>query len=285
MIKFSLVDVRAIQSNVPRSNFSEEQIEQLADMILECEGVLNVILLTQIGMNQYRILEGDLEYYAAVRAKEKNLRQGEVINAVIVQPSNQDTLLKQADFLKNRSFPVQQEGVKVIDETSLVSGSEKQLHELRELQNRDHRETNTKFETLSQMISSGNSQINNRLQQLENTVNNLTTNLDELTQLVKQIIIILPPPPPTPTPPPPPPKKLNLQNANPQEIRQKLENVGVKDLYIEAALNAIDHWQKVEGGLTWTNLKKSIKSDTDKIPNFGESTYKKLKQIGEISNK
>ncbi|BBD54083.1 hypothetical protein NIES204_13710 [Planktothrix agardhii NIES-204] len=227
MIKFSLVDVSSIQARVPRSNFSEDQIEQLADMILECEGVLNVILLTQIGMNQYRILEGDLEYYAAVRAKEKNLRQGEMINAVIVQPSNQDTLLKQADFFKT--------GVEVIDETSLIS----------------------------------------RLQKIENPVNNLTVNVDKLTQLVEQILTRLPPIPPP---------KLNLKNATHQEIRQKLENVGVKDLCIEAAIKAIDHWKKVEGGLTWKNLNKSTssKAGTDKIPNFGTATYEKLRQIGEI---
>jgi len=168
MIKFYFVDVSSIQSNVPRSDFSEDQIEQLADMILESEGVLNVILLTQTGINNYIVLAGDLEYYAAVRAKEKNPRQGEMINAVIVQPSNQDTLLKQVELLNK--------GVKVIDETSL----EKQLHELRELQNRDHRETNTKFETLSQMISSGNSEINNRLQQLEKTVKDLMAIVNEL---------------------------------------------------------------------------------------------------------
>ena len=128
------------------------------------------------------------------------------------------------------------------------------------------------LQALSQMISSGNAQINDRLQQFENNVNNLTANLDNLTQLVEQIIII----------PPPPPKKLNLQNANPQEIRQKLENVGVKDKQIKAALKAIDHWKEAEGGLTWTNLKKSIDSGADKIPNFGKSTYEKLRQIGEI---
>ena len=195
MITFSIVDVSSIQSNVPRSNFSEEQIEQLADMILECEGVLNVILLAQTGINNYQVLAGDLEYYATVRAKEKNPRQGEMINAVITQPQNQNTLLKQAELFKNRSFSVQQEGVKVMDEISLVSGLEKQLHELRELQNRDHRETNTKFQTLSQTISSGDSQINSRLQRLENTVNHLTANLD---QLITQFIIK-----PTVTPPPP----------------------------------------------------------------------------------
>ena len=208
MIKFSLVDVSSIQASVPRSNFSEEQIEQLADMILECEGVLNVILLTQIGMNQYSILEGDLEYYAAVRAKEKNLRQGEMINAVIVQPSNQDTALKQADFFKK--------GVKVIGKTPL----EKQLHELRELQNQDHKETQAKFQTLSQTISSGNSEINNRLQQLENTVNNLTANLDKLiTQLVEK---------PTVTPPPSKPKKSKYDAMTVAQLKEIAKQLNIK---------------------------------------------------------
>lgn len=133
----------------------------------------------------------------------------------------------------------------------------------------------TSLQALSQMIFSGNSDINHRLQQLENTVNNVTANLDTLTQLVEQILTRLPPIPPP---------KINLKNASHQEIRQKLENVGVKDLCIEAAIKAIDHWKKVEGGLTWKNLNKSTssKAGTDKIPNFGTATYEKLRQIGEI---
>jgi hypothetical protein len=272
MIKFSLVDVRAIQSNVPRSNFSEEQIEQLADMILECEGVLNVISLSQTGINNYIVLAGDLEYYAAVRAKEKNPRQGEMINAVIVQPSNQDTLLKQADFLKNCASSVEQTGVTPLEETSLEVQLTQQLRELM-------KDINTKFQALSQTISSENAQMNHRLQQLENTVKLLTDNLDRLTQLVEQIIIIPPPPPP-----PPSANKLNLRNAGDPEIEEELKKVGVNDKQIEAAVKAIDHWKKVEGGLTWNNLKKSTKPGRDKIKNFGDSTYEKLKQIGEISN-
>lgn len=194
MIKFSLVDVSSIQASVPRSNFSEEQIEQLADMILECEGVLNVILLTQIGINNYRVLAGDLEYYAAVRAKEKNPRQGEMINAVIVQPQNQEVLLKQAELFKNSSFTVEPKPVIVRDETSLVLGLEKQLDQLIELQNQDHKKTQAEFQTLSQMISSGNSDINNRLQQLENTVKDLTAIVNQLiTQLAEKPTITPPP--------------------------------------------------------------------------------------------
>lgn len=202
MIKFSLVDVRAIQSNVPRSNFSEEQIEQLADMILESEGVLNVILLTQTGINNYIVLAGDLEYHAAVRAKEKNPRQGEMINAVITQPQNQDTLLKQAELFNNSSFPVKQEQVKVIDETSLESRLEKQLREFIELHIRENKE------------------IKNELQQLKTTVNNLTANFDKLiTQFVEK---------PTVTPPPPKPKKSKYDAMTVPQLKEIAKQRDIK---------------------------------------------------------
>ena len=121
-----------------------------------------LLLKTQTGINSYNVLVGDLEYYAAVRAKEKNPRQGEMINAVIVQPSNQEILLKQAEF-----FTVKPEEVKVIDETSLISRLEKQMREFMELQIRENKE------------------IKHGLQQLENTVNNLTDNIAELMTKLK----------------------------------------------------------------------------------------------------
>jgi hypothetical protein len=207
MIKFYFVDVKAIQSNVPRSNFSEEQIEQLADMILESEGVLNVILLTQTGINSYNVLVGDLEYYAAVRAKEKNPRQGEMINAVIVQPSNQDTLLKQAELLNK--------GVKVIDGTSLESRLEKQIREFMELHIRENKE------------------IKHELQELKNAVNNLTTNPDKLiTQLVEK---------PTVTPPPSKPKKLKYDAMTVAQLKEiaKQRDIKVKSNIKKSELIAI----------------------------------------------
>jgi Rho termination factor, N-terminal domain. len=193
MIKFYFVDVSSIQSNVPRSDFSEDQIEQLADMILESEGVLNVILLTQTGINNYIVLAGDLEYYAAVRAKEKNPRQGEMINAVIVQPQNQDTLLKQAEF-----FTVKPEEVKVIDETSLESRLEKQMREFRELQ----------------------IEIKDGLQKIENAVKLLTANFDkQITKLVEK---------PTVTPPPPKPKKSKYDAMTVPQLKEIAKQRDIK---------------------------------------------------------
>ncbi len=104
MIKFSYVDVKSITSDVPRSEFSEAEIDTLADLILECEGVVKPIFLQQVDLEHYKVIEGDLEYYAAVRAKEKNLRQGEMINAIIVSANQQKSITQQLNFF-NKSKP------------------------------------------------------------------------------------------------------------------------------------------------------------------------------------
>ncbi len=153
------------------------------------------------------------------------------------------------------------------------------LNELRELQVIENKDTNTKLQTLSQTISSENSQINHRLQQLENMVHHLTANVDKLAHLVEKLIIFLPPPPP----PPPSVHKLNLKTANPQQIEIELKRIGVTKNQIKPALTAISYWKGTEGGLTWDNLEYSTRSGRDKIAGFGKSTYEKLKQIGEIS--
>jgi hypothetical protein len=94
------VDVKSITSDVPRSEFSEAEIDTLADLILECQGVLKPIFLQQVDLEHYKVIEGDLEYYAAVRAKEKNLRQGEMINAIIVSPAQEQSIKQQLNFFK-----------------------------------------------------------------------------------------------------------------------------------------------------------------------------------------
>ncbi|MGB3402779.1 MAG: hypothetical protein WBA77_08810 [Microcoleaceae cyanobacterium] len=98
MIKFSYVDVKSIVSDIPRSEFSESKIDTLADMILECEGVLKPIFLQQIDIEKFKVVDGNLEYYAAVRAKEKNLRQGEMINAIIISADKESSIKQQLYF-------------------------------------------------------------------------------------------------------------------------------------------------------------------------------------------
>jgi hypothetical protein len=95
-----MVDVDSVTSSVPRSNFSEADLDILADMILESGGILKPLVLKKTGFERYEIVDGNFEYYAAVRAREKNPRKGEMVNALIISPESEEAVLKQAVALK-----------------------------------------------------------------------------------------------------------------------------------------------------------------------------------------
>ena len=156
MIKFSYVDVKSITSDVPRSEFSEAEIDTLADLILECEGVLKPIFLQQVDLEQYKVIEGDLEYYAAVRAKEKNLRQGEMINAIIVSPAQEQSIKQQLNFFKkSQSLNVPEKRENNASTTNLESRLmnlelrlERTINEMREEIKEDKRKTEERFKAI-----------------------------------------------------------------------------------------------------------------------------------------
>ncbi|MBD2531503.1 chromosome partitioning protein ParB [Nostoc flagelliforme FACHB-838] len=100
MIKFFMVDVESVTSNIPRSNFQEADLEILADLILESGGILKPLVLKKTGFEQYEVLDGHFEYYSAVRAKEKNPNEGDMVSALIISSENEDVALKQVASLK-----------------------------------------------------------------------------------------------------------------------------------------------------------------------------------------
>lgn len=104
MMEFRLIDVVSIISKVPRSQFEEVELTQLAESILECEGVLTPPVLKVIGLDSYEVIEGDREYYAAVVAREKNPRKGEMINAFVVPLKYEENIRKQLSVL-HRGLP------------------------------------------------------------------------------------------------------------------------------------------------------------------------------------
>ncbi|MCG5058496.1 MAG: hypothetical protein KA714_10960 [Limnoraphis sp. WC205] len=156
MIKFSYVDVKSITSDVPRSEFSEAEIDTLADLILECQGVLKPIFLQQVDLEHYKVIEGDLEYYAAVRAKEKNLRQGEMINAIIVSPAQEQSIKQQLNFFnKYQSLNVPEKRENNASTTNLEPRLmnlelrlERTINEIREEIKEDKRKTEERFKAI-----------------------------------------------------------------------------------------------------------------------------------------
>ncbi|TVP56098.1 MAG: chromosome partitioning protein ParB [Nodularia sp. (in: Bacteria)] len=101
MTNFLMVDVAGVTSSVPRSNFSEADLNILADKILESGGLLKPLVLKKTGFEKYEVIDGHFEYYAAVKAREKNSDEGEMVNSLIISSEKEEAVLKQAIILKS----------------------------------------------------------------------------------------------------------------------------------------------------------------------------------------
>src|SRR6476469_3549393 len=106
MFNFSLVDVKSINSDVPRSSFSESKLDGLAQIILDSGGLIKPLILKMASPETYVVLDGHLEYYAAVRAQEKDARKGEMVNAFVISPKSEKMIIEQAQALKITDEPI-----------------------------------------------------------------------------------------------------------------------------------------------------------------------------------
>jgi hypothetical protein len=102
-MEFYLVDIKSISSDLPRSQFNSADIDDLAEAILASEGLIRPLVLKQQGIDKYTVVESHLEYYAAVRAKEKNARQAEMVNAFVIPDKIEDAVKKQAQLFNHSS--------------------------------------------------------------------------------------------------------------------------------------------------------------------------------------
>ncbi|MEH2136038.1 ParB N-terminal domain-containing protein [Nostoc sp.] len=98
----SLVAVKKITSSKPRSSFSDDELEQAAQLILESEGVINPIVVRRTSLQSFEVVDGDFEYYAAARAKEIDIRKGEMIGVFIIESENEETLTKQVQLFRQQ---------------------------------------------------------------------------------------------------------------------------------------------------------------------------------------
>jgi hypothetical protein len=137
MIDFYLVDVKSISSDVPRSNFPENDLDKLAEMIIQSGGIIKPVVLKQTGVEEYSVVDGHFEYYAAVRAREKNPRKGEMVNAFVISPKVEDLVIQQTVLLKTTGNPEKEIKSSSLEAKSQslpnnqLSALEKQMSDLR----------------------------------------------------------------------------------------------------------------------------------------------------------
>jgi hypothetical protein len=98
----SFIAVKKITSSVPCSNFSEDELNLAAELILKAEGVINPLVLRRKNLQSYEVIDGHFEYYAAARAKEIDSKKGEYIGAFVIDPENEEILQQQVELFRNR---------------------------------------------------------------------------------------------------------------------------------------------------------------------------------------
>jgi ParB-like nuclease domain len=99
MIKCYFVDVKSISSTVSKSKFKKAEIDRLADAIIAADGLLRPLILQQTGVEKYTVIEGHREYYAAIRAKEKDIKKAEMVNAFIINADLRKSAIDQLNLL------------------------------------------------------------------------------------------------------------------------------------------------------------------------------------------
>lgn len=154
MISFSLIDVKNITSDIPRSSFPETDLEQLAEMILDAGGIIRPVVLKVTGAESYIVVDGHFEYYAAVRAREKDPRKGEMVNAFVISQKSENIVTKQVEALRAVEFPNQQ--LKIPPNTTNLESRianielrfEKQINELRSEQTQERQRVEDKLKEI-----------------------------------------------------------------------------------------------------------------------------------------
>jgi ParB family chromosome partitioning protein len=291
----ALVAVKKINSAVPRSNFSESELERAAQLILKAEGIINPLVIRRTSLESYEVVGGDFEYHVAARAREIDPRKGEMIGAFIIEPENEEVLLEQIKALRMRASDSREQAAAAKAEMEQLAGflspdqktdseQQKPVAEQRvqpEETAIDESLLDKKLQPLTallnQLLSQSSRSVEktseDRISSIESKIEGISSAVEKLAGLVEKLI---------PAPPPPKPPKLNLREAPRAEIERALKEIGAIPNQIKASCQAIEYWKKPGKKLSWENLEKSIKTGPDKIQGFAKGTYQKLQQIGEI---
>lgn len=101
-IKF--VDIVSVHTSASRSGFSQDEIEKLARNFLLSGGSTKPLIVRRINEEEFDVIEGHLEFYAALRAKEID-DNFEMIQAIILDSKNEKAIIEQVNLFKKAVNP------------------------------------------------------------------------------------------------------------------------------------------------------------------------------------
>ena len=95
------VDIVSVHTNASRSEFSQDEVEKLARNFLLSGGSTKPLIVRPKNAEEFDVIEGHLEFYAALRAKERD-DNFEMIQAIILDSKNEKAVIEQVALLKER---------------------------------------------------------------------------------------------------------------------------------------------------------------------------------------
>jgi hypothetical protein len=104
-ISHAIVLVEDIHSSLPRTEFSEADLDEAARLLLKIEGVITPPILLESGVDSYKLIDGHFEYYAALRAGEIDPLKGETINAYLVEDEADIAVYKKQIEVFRQQYP------------------------------------------------------------------------------------------------------------------------------------------------------------------------------------
>jgi competence ComEA-like helix-hairpin-helix protein len=101
-VKF--VDIVSVHTSSSRSGFSQDEVEKLARNFLLSGGSTKPLIVRRINEEEFDVVEGHLEFYAALRAKEID-DNFEMIQAIILDSKNEKAIIEQVNLFKKAVNP------------------------------------------------------------------------------------------------------------------------------------------------------------------------------------
>ncbi|MDM8561208.1 hypothetical protein [Candidatus Parabeggiatoa sp. HSG14] len=190
----SIVMVEDIKSPTTSKVFSESELEKAAQLILQREGLITPLIVLENGIDSYTLIEGEFEYYAALRAREIDPIKGETINAYVARSEKELPFYEQQIEMFRRSAqtekPLGDDGNKPPITTNNNTEVLQAIKELRnELSNQFNKsssqqtkqnnelknELSNQFNKIGSQQTKQNEEVNNQLKTLQKDVTNVSS--------------------------------------------------------------------------------------------------------------
>ena len=194
----SLIAVKKINSPVDRSTFSENDLNSAAASILKAEGLINPLVVKRLSLDAYEVVNGHLEYYAAVKAREIDPLKGETIGAFIIDSDNEAALKEQVEILRNNAHtqlvispPPETIKVPAVDDGQVTPESKlddltAKVEQLTQVSDRMEMTTKNKLDNLTTKVEQLG-QVSRMEVTTENKLDNLTTKVEQLFQAISEL--------------------------------------------------------------------------------------------------